>query len=109
MRGLLKGAWPTVITPTLLWLIAVATEEWRIPSAVALTVAVILFFGSFGYLVRIQFSRRKNVKDVSMSWLCAEILGFMLLALAIAAASIIASRGESTPNYSFKRTPNGAA
>ena len=79
-RERLSGAWPSVAAPTPLWLLVVASEEWSFPGVIAAVLAAALYFGSFAYLVKIQFARRQQYSDVASSFVLAEVLGFMSLA-----------------------------
>lgn len=69
-----------MLTPTALWLLAVASDEAVVSPLLAMLLGPVLFFGSFGYLLRTQFARRRRFSDVSASWLLAEFLGLLLVA-----------------------------
>lgn len=75
----LKGTLPVVASPTALWLISVGTEELKLPSLLSLLVAVAIFFGSFLYLVKVQFARRQRNSDIAASFFLAELLGLILV------------------------------
>jgi hypothetical protein len=76
---ILKGTLPSVATPTALWLLVVATEELRLPSVVFAVTALVIFFGSFAHLIRIQFARRQRNSDVAGSFVLAELLGLVVV------------------------------
>ena len=83
LRESLNGAWPSVITPTAILLFSALGETAGIPNFVVTVVALALFFGSFGLLVKTQFARRQRNADVFVSFVLAELLGLVLLALVL--------------------------
>ncbi len=83
IRELLKGAMPAVMTPTAILLVVVASEKLQISGPVQVTLIASIFFGSFAYLVKTQFARRRWNRDVANSFLLAEALGLLVLAFVL--------------------------
>ena len=84
-RESLKGGSLNMLSPSIVLLVAVLGENFGISGILSTIIIIMVWFGGFFILIRVQFGRRHRNADVFKAFWRTTFLGFSLLAVLLAA------------------------
>ena len=80
---ILRGGQWIILAPLLALAITTVLEAAAIPALIGHLLILVLWFGSFGYLVKVQYGRRTRIRDVVLAFMLSTILSLLLLSVVV--------------------------